>query len=74
MQELEAMRGLDAVDLRRWLRTNKYPQFLPKKQGPLTDILKSIDQLPGAIKAFFSERENPDDSVTVEPAGYGDDR
>jgi len=69
LEELEAMRGLSSAELRTWLRENKYPQLSPKKQGVLTEIVNAIDQLPSAIERFFNERNNPDDSVVVEPAG-----
>jgi len=69
LDELEAMRGLSSAELRTWLRENKYPQLPPKRQGPLTAIVNYIDQLPDAVEQFFQERENPDDSVSVEAAG-----
>jgi hypothetical protein len=69
LDELEAMRGLSSAELRTWLRENKYPQLPPKRQGALTAIVNDIDQLPAAVERFFRERENSDDSVTVESAG-----
>jgi len=69
LDELDAMRGLSSAELRTWLRENKYPQLPPKKQGPLTAIVNAIDQLREAVELFFQERENPDDSVSVESAG-----
>jgi len=69
LDELEAMRGLSSAELRTWLRENKYPQLPPKRQGALTAIVNDIGQLSDAVEQFFQDRENPDDSVNVEPAG-----